>query len=161
MFQRKKIRYGWYGAVLLWTLVIFSFSLQCADTSTDLSLGFIKNVLDLFSPGVWEKLNSLYLTHLDLIHTIVRKGAHFTEYMILGMLASLAANRTGVPYSWSVAFGYCVLVAAVDETIQRFVEGRYGCVRDVFIDSSGAAVGVLLIFFLMAIREKCKNAEQT
>ena len=41
-----------------------------------------------------------------------------------------------------VAFLFCVLVAATDETIQLFVSGRSGQVSDVVLDCVGALVGI-------------------
>lgn len=150
----KHKKNGWMAAALLWTVVIFSFSLQPADTSSNLSLGFLKGILDLFAPGAWDALNSLYLEHLDLIHTLVRKGAHFTEYLILGVLSFRAVSKAEARYPAGIALAYGVLIAAMDETIQRFVDGRYGCFRDVCIDSAGAAVGILLMLLAASIKKK-------
>lgn len=141
-------RNGWLAAALLWTVVIFSFSLQPADASTDLSLGFLKGILDLFSECAWEALNSVYLKHLELIHTLVRKGAHFTEYLILGMLALQSAVRRKTRHPAAAALAYAAVVASADEILQRFVEGRHGCLTDVCIDVAGAAVGILVILMI-------------
>lgn len=147
MNRKQKL---WWGAVVLWTFVIFSFSLQPADESSAISLGFLQGILDLFAPGLWEKLHGVYSENFDLIHTLIRKGAHFTEYMVLGFFTSNAMKDRKMPWK----LGYCVAVAAVDETIQRFVEGRYGCLRDVCIDSAGALTGLLIILLFRSIRNK-------
>lgn len=149
MNRKQKL---WWSAVVLWTVVIFSFSLQPADKSSALSLGFLQGILDLLIPGLWERLHGVYSANLELIHTLIRKGAHFTEYMLLGLLASNGAKNWKTP--WAKALGYCVAVSMVDETIQRFVEGRYGCFRDVCIDSAGAAAGVFFMLWLLKKRKK-------
>lgn len=79
-----------------------------------------------------------FLTGLD--GTLVRKGAHFTEFAMLGALAA-----GSVPAATFAKPLFCALLTAVsDETIQLFVEGRSSVVRDVWIDFAGALLGVLL-----------------
>jgi VanZ family protein len=39
---------------------------------------------------------------------------------------------------------FCFLVAAADEIVQTFVPGRYGKVRDVALDTLGAALALSL-----------------
>ena len=51
-------------------------------------------------------------------------------------------------------------VAAIDETIQRFVPDRYGCFSDVMIDLSGASFGIALLFFGYAIVQRKKLKQE-
>ena len=63
-----------------------------------------------------------FLTGLD--GTLVRKGAHFTEFAMLGALAA-----GSVPAATFAKPLFCALLTAVsDETIQLFVEGRSSAV---------------------------------
>lgn len=130
---------------LIWTGIIVSFSLQPANVSSDTSLGFLKKIVDMFLPWFSDNLEMLSGGELDMLNTIIRKGAHFTEFMILGILTMLAVKYT-VNVNWRnkglVSIVYCVLVAAADETVQLFVAGRAGRVADVLLDSIGAAAGV-------------------
>jgi VanZ family protein len=85
----------------------------------------------------------------------VRKCAHLTEYAILAILVWRAVRkpawRDTRPWYWSeagVALWMSALYAATDEFHQTFVASREGCLRDVLIDSSGAAIGLLVLYFL-------------
>ena len=87
----------------------------------------------------------------DLGHTLLRKLAHMTEYAVLGAFWSLQQRRSTykVPIqSLAVRWQICMLTALLDESIQLFVPGRSGEIRDVWIDSAGAALGLLAVFLI-------------
>ena len=74
---------------------------------------------------------------------LLRKLAHFTEFMSLGMLLFWQFSMTsGKPW---LAAPYGCLVACVDETIQRFVPDRGPSLRDVGIDTCGVLTGMMLL----------------
>ena len=79
---------------------------------------------------------------LTLIHFIVRKAAHFTEYAVLALLAArafLGSSREMLRRRWFLASLALVVVYALsDEYHQRFVPTRTGSVYDSLIDISGA-----------------------
>lgn len=93
---------------------------------------------------------------------IVRKGAHFTEYMILGgflvpaVKEWMAVDTTPVPVvreritAWLAG----TLYAVTDEIHQSFVPGRSCELRDMGIDSCGVLAGVLVVSFLMRSKER-------
>ena len=120
--------------------MIFSFSLQPADDSSQISSGFvawiIDNVLSIFSA------DTMSAEQLSLFHTLIRKCAHFTEFFILGVFMCLTISQTKGRYKFIVAVILCMLVAATDETIQLFVDGRAGRIMDVMIDSCGGLAGI-------------------
>lgn len=96
--------------------------------------------------------------HTELLETIIRKGAHFTEYFILGMLMSQtvkeAKSKRRVLLPWVAG----TLVACCDETIQLFSDGRAGRVADVLLDSSGVLCGCVLLYLLLKeVKENAKN----
>lgn len=93
--------------VLAWAGVIFAFS----------SIPSLNSGL-----GTWD--------------TVLRKGAHMTEYAIL---ACLLVRATG---SAAWAFGLTVAYSATDEFHQTFVHGRHGSPIDVGIDAVGALIGL-------------------
>lgn len=47
-----------------------------------------------------------------------------------------------------------VLAACVDETIQRFVPQRHGCLTDVGIDTAGVLTGIVLFMIAYLINKK-------
>ena len=69
---------------------------------------------------------------------LVRKTAHFTEFAVLGFLWSRVFHGKQL----YIPFVLSVLTAVVDESIQRFVPGRSGQMKDVLIDSAGAATAL-------------------
>ena len=93
--------------VLVWAAVIFIFS-----SIPSLGTGL----------GVWD--------------TILRKGAHMTEYAILGALLLRALGRELPALAVGIAY------AITDEIHQHFVSGRHASPIDVLIDGVGVAIGV-------------------
>ena len=95
---------------------------------------------------------------------IVRKGAHFTEYTILGgflvpaVTEWMAVDKTPVPdsvrniriISWLVG----TLYAVTDEIHQSFVPGRSCELRDIGIDSCGVLAGVMSVSLAMRLKER-------
>lgn len=78
-------------------------------------------------------------------HHILRKAAHMCEFMLLAALLCIRFRRRRRP----LLFGcFAAPAAALDETIQIF-SGRGSAVKDVLIDCSGAAVGIILIFLIV------------
>jgi VanZ family protein len=93
--------------VLLWAALIFALS-----SIPSLSTGL----------GTWDY--------------VLRKGAHVTEYAVLGLLLARALGRE-LP---ALAGG--VVYAMSDEVHQAFVRGRHAAPLDVAIDSIGLLIGV-------------------
>lgn len=83
---------------------------------------------------------------------LVRKMAHFTEYFVLGMelfglLSFFSKNRWIVLKSVEYAF----FAAFIDESIQ-ILSHRGSMISDVWLDTAGAAAGVLLVKLVSYIR---------
>ena len=70
--------------------------------------------------------------------TLLRKGAHLTEYAILGALLLRALGSQTSAVAAGIAY------AASDEVHQHFVRGRHGAPLDVVIDAVGITLGVVL-----------------
>jgi VanZ family protein len=91
--------------------------------------------------------------NIDVAVLVARKGAHLTEYAVLAWLLWRAlrkpVRRDPRPWSWPVA-GRTILIvmlyAATDEFHQLFVPSREPTVRDVLIDTTGALLGLLLLW---------------
>jgi VanZ family protein len=80
-------------------------------------------------------------TGLGTWDTILRKGAHITEYAVLGALLYRALQREALALATGIAY------AATDELHQHFVGGRHGSPVDVAIDAVGLAIGMLAWLF--------------
>lgn len=128
----------WRVALVLWILFIWGHSLLSGEQSGSES-GFF---LTLLRP-IFEAFG---LRDLDLMHLIIRKCAHFTEYMILGILATrtLRPRIRGPRGTLILFFLLWIGVPSIDETIQLFVPGRGGAVTDALLDMSGFCTGFLI-----------------
>ena len=88
---------------------------------------------------------------------IVRKLAHFCEYMLEGFLLMLCMRVYTRQYVWHISVPMLggVLTALTDETIQLFVPGRSGQVTDVWIDFSGVMTGLIVGLILLGLIRMC------
>ena len=86
---------------------------------------------------------------------LVRKLAHFTEYMVLGCLmgANVAVRvRMSSWFFWSYGLLLCLAVAVIDESIQIFSPGRSPQVTDVLLDTSGSLTGMVVMWVIVRLR---------
>lgn len=91
-------------------------------------------------------------------HGLLRKVAHFTEFACLGGFSCRLLFWMKKP-QW-LALGVAFLVACSDEIIQRFVPDRGPSFKDVMIDTSGALVGMILLFVGYACIKRKKQATE-
>lgn len=145
--------------VLIWMIVIFSFSNQPALDSSELSDGFIDKtiirVYEVFNGNITEEKKE------ELIYKYsypVRKLAHFTIYFILGILVFIylndfIKNKSIIIYSLLICFVY----ACTDEFHQYFVDGRYCSFIDVLIDTLGTLISILLLNMRLLIEKSKKD----
>lgn len=126
--------------------LIFSFSGQDADTSSQLSFQVGVKVFsvanDTFDKG-WSQKRIEQLSEKSQFY--IRKTAHFTEYFVLAITVAFPLYVYGIRGLWLVilAGGFCIGFAGLDEYHQSFVDGRSPQKRDVFIDSCGVILGVV------------------
>ncbi|MBO5869026.1 MAG: VanZ family protein [Oscillospiraceae bacterium] len=90
---------------------------------------------------------------------LLRKLAHFTEFMTLGILLRWLFGMllTKTPQQWLYAAAAAILVASIDETIQLFVPNRGPAIKDVGIDTLGALLGITALTLIYVINKKIKN----
>lgn len=132
-----KIYIAWF-LVILWMTVIFYMSSQPAVSSDDMSKGVTKLIIQFVSiiyPLDIEVDTTQFW--VDKFNHTVRKLAHVTEYLILGILVANAYKKRGVKgYKLLIySFVLCFTYAASDEFHQYFVPGRGPGWGDVMIDS--------------------------
>ena len=74
---------------------------------------------------------------------LLKKGGHAIGYAMLGLAYFFALPpRLSTGYRWALALLMAILFALSDEFHQSFVEGRTSTLRDVGIDTVGAAVAL-------------------
>lgn len=126
-------------------LFIFSRSLLNQEASGEES----RHVMELIRP-----ILGFFVGKENVTLHLVRKLAHLTEFCALGLTLSwlsLWLGRKSIPWTLLSA----VLIALSDETIQAFT-GRGPSVTDVWIDISGAALGMLLVAVIAALARRRK-----
>lgn len=133
-------RYGrpvWWVLCALWLAVIIGHSLMPAKLSHAESSGLLTRLT----------------TALPFItHRLLRKLAHFSEFGLLGLLlAQCFRDGFAKPAMASM------LCALADETVQLFVPGRSGQVRDVWIDFAGAVLAIGLTMLLRKCAKRTRS----
>jgi VanZ family protein len=139
---RNLLRY-WLPA-LLWTALVFIASTDAFSAEhTGPVLAFL--VAKLVGP--------MDPANFAVLHALVRKNAHVTEYGILA-LVYLRAFRGDFDSVWRFlwarrALAACIAVAATDEFHQSFVASRGSSLWDVALDTAGATLCLTLAWIYL------------
>lgn len=139
--------------LILWMIVIFSFSSADANKSTSTSDKVITTMIE-----IKDKItnNETPNNEKEIIvknsSFYIRKIAHITEYLILGFLMFNLLKQYSVTNIY-YAIGLSILYSCTDEFHQLFISGRSGSIRDVLIDSIGILIGTYL-YKLLFIKNK-------
>ena len=80
---------------------------------------------------------------------LLRKIAHFSEYLALSMALAYGYHHDHhgktILHLWSLF----LLVAPLDEFIQRFSDGRNASINDVILDWSGYIIGCIIALLIL------------
>lgn len=136
--KKQRVLYICFGLTLLF---IWGNSLMPASVSGAFS-GFVKELLSHFFTVVEEAEGD----------GVLRKIAHGTEFALLGGELLLLGRFRDWPWSQVLLCGFGT--AFLDETIQLFVPGRCGAIRDVWIDMGGFFAGLLICWGILKFRGK-------
>lgn len=144
--------------VIIWMLTIFYFSHQqgmgSSSTSKKVSKTIV-NILDIKNKITQEQKEEM----VNILEPIIRKVAHYTLYMLGGVLiincvnAYIKKDRKMIIYSSIIG----IIYAMSDEIHQLFVNGRSGKIVDVIIDSIGLFTGIAIYMLLKKLAEKIVN----
>ena len=125
-------------------VLIFYFSSENAEESTDTSDSFTAIAISIFYPDFDDRPLAQQEKITDTVTFAVRKCAHFTIYAALGFCCAMAMGRRKLISRKNLAAqGISSLYACTDEVHQTFSDGRAGRFTDVLIDSAGAFTGIL------------------
>ncbi len=139
----------WGILTIVWTCVIFSFSLQPASQSANLSRGILAHILE------WLDQWTGMVIPIEAVHNLFRKLAHFTEFFLLGLLAMQFFGAIKKRPLWTLCYG--ALIAVMDETIQFFTgAGRAMRFSDMVLDTFGVLFALLLLWIFVP-KSKKKN----
>lgn len=155
----------WLLLPLLWVIVIFSFSLQSGRDSNKNSM-HLKNQVAPIVHDLKINYSPLGTFLIDIYHEkniapgafLIRKAAHFTEYLIFGIIImlTLKPRHPGTLKNWEKALLAGLAVAAADELIiQGFLSsGRTPRPMDICIDMMGFLCGIGIMTAMKGIRRK-------
>ena len=131
--------------VFIWMIIIFIMSSFNAEDSANQS-NFIVNII----------ANILNINNIELLNLIIRKLAHYIEYLILGILVINMFIKNNIPKSYLISIIFCVIYAISDEIHQFIIPGRACQIKDILIDSIGSITGIYL-YKLISKRKKSIN----
>ena len=150
-FQRRWQRLLVWGLLLGVASLIFALSAQDGGQSSVLTDGIAQGVVRFFDDGYSARSPEAQQAILEFAARIIRKMGHFCEYALLACLTRFLLEGYRWPHPSGCAWLICTLYAITDECHQLFVNARYGTVRDVLVDSAGAATGVLFAFVVLTL----------
>ena len=144
-FSRYPMRLIFLFLTIVSMIVIFMFSAENSDDSSKTSGNITNTVVETFVNDYDELPPAKQQSIWDKTEHIIRKTAHFTIYMSLGLWASCTVGKRRLICGKSAAvLVYCFLYACTDEIHQSFSPGRSCQFTDVLIDTGGALVGILI-----------------
>jgi VanZ family protein len=126
--------------VIFWMGIIFWMS--TGSFSSDNTSLIIEPILYFLFPGMSPD-------KIAILHGLIRKAAHITEYFILGLLLFRAFRGVSIQMwqlNWTVAAVVAVIFFALsDEFHQSFVGTRTASLIDAGIDSIGGILSQVVI----------------
>ena len=130
--------------VVLWMILIFYLSSQPAVDSNKLSKGVTEVVVEAL-----QKVAPNADLNNSKFNNVLRKNAHFFNYLILGLLITNALGESGIDRKKCIliAFSICIIYSITDELHQILVPGRGAQIKDVALDTAGAIVGISIRAF--------------
>lgn len=123
-------------------IIIFLFSSQNGTESSKTSDGVIETIIEML-PNT-KNLNEIEKNNLiEDMTFFVRKIAHFTIYMFLGIsiMAFWLTFDGNIKRKLLITVLICIIYAISDEIHQMFSDGRSPMIRDVCIDGLGSIFG--------------------
>ena len=129
---------NWLPAIAWACLISF---LSTDVFSSDHTSVFIIPVLHLLIPQASAET-------LELMHAIIRKSAHLTEYFIFSifLMRALRGQERGWKLRWAI---WAVVIAAgyasLDEFHQSFVPSRTASPWDALLDTVGASAAQIVV----------------
>lgn len=157
--------------VILWLcvaaimIVVFVFSNQPADVSSETSGGVIEKIASVFIQDYNDLTIEAKTTIVSNMQHLVRKTAHFSIYCILGIFTT-SAMLTYIMHYWRriiTAALICLAYASSDEFHQIFIPGRSCQISDVCLDFCGSLLGITIVSLIYYLVKKrmCKLKADT
>lgn len=152
--MRRKLL--WWLPTIVWLCLQASFSTDAFSAENTGSI-------------LWRIVHAIYggisPHQFEVLHFLIRKGAHFTTYGLLSVFAFFSWRATVPrPARWSFRWsGLAVLLAGVagslDEFHQVFVPSRTASPRDALLDAIGAVCFQIVLALILRRRSRKAGKE--
>lgn len=144
--------------LIFWLGLIFSFSNQPSNTSSNTSSRMMDKIVNITENITNNELDDITKNNIyEYGMKPLRKCAHFFLYFILGILLCSLIYQYKLNNIIIVSLLFCLLYACSDEIHQLFITGRSGNIKDVFIDTMGSLLGIVIISKVYKIKLKTIN----
>lgn len=148
-------------ASIVTAALIFWFSSKKGGDSQTMSDGVTLYVARILRPDFMKMSLEAQQPYLETLSTVVRKSAHFCEFMLLGfnLMGTMRFYFPGLSDEVCRlrAMGIAALYAASDELHQLFISERSAQVLDVLIDIAGSLTGTLVLTLCLILLSKAKK----
>lgn len=136
--------------LIMMLMVIFCLSHQSGSASLKLSDGLLYRIMCYF---IEEPYLYFDKKTIDFFSLILRKGAHFCEFGLLGILIVLNLEEylNNARHIIFLAIVLSVLWAISDEIHQYFIPYRAFMISDIMIDS----IGSITFIYLYQLFKRC------
>jgi VanZ family protein len=143
--SKRRGRFIAYAPLFLWIAIILI--LGSGPGSSAQTSRFIRPLIEFFFPDASPDT-------FVIVHSFIRKAAHFIEYAVLALLstrACLASSGGFRKHWWLCALAVVAAVAITDETSQSFYNSRTSSGWDVSLDMAGGAFALVCV---IAVRRR-------
>lgn len=139
--------------ILIMLVLILGSSLIDSPTSNAPSIK-IASLISKVLHRLGEDGNSV-----STINIVLRKLAHFMEYLVLTILLSIGFSNTVKKQGWAfltsaITAGF---ISLIDEAFIQSVSGRNSSFFDILVDFSGIGAGLLIFAMMLWLNVKAKR----
>lgn len=145
--------------ILVWMATIFGFSKEEGESSSGTSRYVTEVMVDAFTN---EEISTKEKEDIiENLQPVVRKCAHYTIYLIGGLLFINLFNTYNLSEKQKIIYSLilAIIYACTDEIHQYFVPGRSAKVIDVFIDSLGVLTGIVFFYIAKKVVQSIKDRQ--
>lgn len=146
--------------IITWMITIFLFSNQQGNASSVTSNKVTKEIIEII-PSTKHLEENQKKEIVKKVNPIMRKIAHYTIYLIGGILIMffistiVQSEKRCVLYSVLIGLIYAI----TDEIHQMFMDGRTAKITDVLIDTLGVITGVVIYITIKTIIYRIKSKD--
>ena len=138
--------------ILFCMVMIFYFSSQDSGQTNILSYKFTEKIAGTVFSGFSAMNENFKAAMVYELNLFIRTAAHFSLYFLMSMIIYIFFSLWKRKYLMSGILSVLIsfIYAILDEFHQSFVPGRTPLVKDVLIDTSGAILGSIFSFMIIA-----------